>query len=1082
MCPSLAILAGSFPADLLALSRPPIGTPLAVGGMAGWLTRPAFRPREERERSWVRAPAAVVFIIGCTLFAMNGVQPSPALPAWSAGAAICSAAVARARLPDTTSLIASQQRRTPMKPASCFILLLCLLSGDVQTNPGPALRVFQQNVNSIKGKLGTMRSHTGELSDYHAICLTETKLGDSVGDLELQLGFTDFTWFRRDRNENGGGVACGVRTALSPVRRLDMETDCECLVIQIGTARPAFLAVCYRPPANDGSLREVADMLRGLHRSGRPFLAVGDFNLPEISWDQDKEPALKRHSARATNFIDALAECDAHQSVFSATRGENILDLAIASGGAAVSEVRDKLFDSDHLVVETFFAVNTGAAPRATRSTVYSYKRADFAGLKQALRLLPWDLMQCLDVDAAVTLFYDFAFAAINDHVPMVTLRKTFPPWFDRTVRELLRAKERAFRRKKANPTPENVALHAQARTDFKRRTAKSYHDYLLGLVHEFKENSKRFWSFIRSLKSCGKASPVLECNGVVVKDAEERANCFNVTFSKKFSDPRVDVYPEAHQLGAPGLSEFSVPDGRVAQLLRELSAHKACGPDGLSARILRECADEFAVPLDIICRMSLTSGVFPTVWKRAHVIPVHKKGSKKLPENYRPVSLLSICSKILEKVVCESLLLACLPALPQSQHGFIPRRSCISNLACFMDHCQRSFSEGLQTDTIYTDFSSAFTSVNHRLLLYKLRYSFNITGLALGWIESYLGQRSQRVILDGKHSDWLPVLSGVPEGSILGPMLFNCYVADIPEIIKNGCLAYADDVKIFHRIKTQADTVSLQADLDRLCEWSKFWRLKLNPAKCKVITFTLRKSPVISSYILDSHQLERCEQIRDLGVILDEKLTFAHHVDDVVRKANRMLGLLIRSMQTAPCMRGAGFDHRPVMTAFAAHVRSVIDYASVIWSGAAGTHLARLERLNHRFLMWLAAKTQRRCPSLDYDSLLDHFKCQSIKARMTQADITFMRSVFSGRIDCNELVAKFSLATQVRRSRHTGLFHVPFGRVNSVQRGLFIRLPRLMNRLLHDHPEADLFQPPRGWRSLVLRFAAGQGTFSDRS
>ena len=256
---------------------------------------------------------------------------------------------------------------------------------------------------------------------------------------------------------------------------------------------------------------------------------------------------------------------------------------------------------------------------------------------------------------------------------------------------------------------------------------------------------------------------------------------------------------------------------------------------------------------------------------------------------------------------------------------------------------------------------------------------------------------------------------------------------------------------------------------------------MKLNPAKCKVITFTLRKSPVISSYILDSHQLERCEQIRDLGVILDEKLTFAHHVDDV-RKANRMLGLLIRSMQTAPCMRGARFDHRPVMTAFAAHVRSVIDYASVIWSGAAGTHLARLERLNHRFLMWLAAKTQTRCPSLDYDSLLDHFKCQSIKARMTQADITFMRSVFSGHIDCNELVAKFSLATQVRRSRHTGLFHVPFGRVNSVQRGLFIRLPRLMNRLLHDHPEADLFQPPRGWRSLVLRFAGGQGTFSDRS
>ena len=168
------------------------------------------------------------------------------------------------------------------------------------------------------------------------------------------------------------GVACGIRTALSPVRRPDMETECECLVIQVGTARPAFLAVCYRPPANDESLERAADLLRGLHRTGRPFLAVGDFNLPEITWNQERGPTLNRHTTRATNFIDALAECDAHQSVYSATRGENTLDLAIASGGAVVSEVRDKLFESDHLVVQTVFAVNTGVAPRATRSKVYN--------------------------------------------------------------------------------------------------------------------------------------------------------------------------------------------------------------------------------------------------------------------------------------------------------------------------------------------------------------------------------------------------------------------------------------------------------------------------------------------------------------------------------------------------------------------------------------------------------------------------------------------------------------------------------------------------------------------------------------
>ena len=152
------------------------------------------------------------------------------------------------------------------------------------------------------------------------------------------------------------------------------------------------------------------------------------------------------------------------------------------------------------------------------------------------------------------------------------------------------------------------------------------------------------------------------------------------------------------------------------------------------------------------------------------------------------------------------------------------------------------SLTKGSQTDAIYTDYSSAFTSVRHRLLLHKLKCSFNISGLALGWLESYLGQRSQRVILDGKHSDWTPVQSGVPEGSILGPLLFTC-VADLPNHIKTSSLSYADDVKIFHRIKSSDDITSLQADLDRLSLWSKTWLLKLNPAKCKSITFTLTRA-----------------------------------------------------------------------------------------------------------------------------------------------------------------------------------------------------------------------------------------------
>ena len=224
---------------------------------------------------------------------------------------------------------------------------------------------------------------------------------------------------------------------------------------------------------------------------------------------------------------------------------------------------------------------------------------------------------------------------------------------------------------------------------------------------------------------------------------------------------------------------------------------------------------------------------------------------------------------------------------------------------------------------------------------------------------------------------------------------MFTCYVADLLTHITTSSLSYADDVKIFSRVNNTKDAHALQADLDRLSAWSQTWHLRLNPAKCKFITFTLRSSPFLFSYVLDGHHLERCVRIRDLGVILDTKLTFADHIDATVSKANRMLGLLMRSMQTSVSQHRTRFDQAASLAAYKAHVRSVLEYGSFIWSGAAITHLRRLERLQHRFLMWLGSKTRATCPPLDYASLLKLFGCPSVKSRIIQMDLKFMRSVF---------------------------------------------------------------------------------------
>ena len=284
-----------------------------------------------------------------------------------------------------------------------------------------------------------------------------------------------------------------------------------------GGGRPAPRTAPLRPPLPAGWRPEPTGDLLERRRRGHPS---------EANFESHH---LRRHTR---NLVDA------QQSVTSATRGENTLDLAVSSGGTAFSDVRDKLFESDHSVVDTCFMLDIGVPPRPTRSKAYNYKRADFSGLRQALRAIPWTVLEETDVDGAVSLFYEFAFNTIAHYVPIVEIRQQFPPWFDRSVRNLLRIKERAHRMKKANSSPENVALHARARSEFKRCADQSYQNYLLSLIHDFRNNSKRFWTFVKSLKSSARTPPVLENNGTVIRDDIERANCFNACFAKNSVTP----------------------------------------------------------------------------------------------------------------------------------------------------------------------------------------------------------------------------------------------------------------------------------------------------------------------------------------------------------------------------------------------------------------------------------------------------------------------------------------------------------------------------------------------------------------
>ena len=649
-----------------------------------------------------------------------------------------------------------------------------------------------------------------------------------------------------------------------------------------------------------------------------------------------------------------------------------------------------------------------------------------------------------------------------NVTVPTVTLRRKCPPWFDAEVRRALKEKETAFKRMKRNPIPDAVHSFEAKRREFKKLSSRKYIGHLRGMIGDFICNPKRFWSFLKCVKGKTSQVPVLMDGRREVVSDVERADLLNRAFASKFSDPEVTAYPETPVYDLPALDQFDVSEGRIRSILNELNVYKACGPDNVSARVIWECRNELALPLAILFSKSVERGIFPGRWAEANIVPIFKKGSRKLPENYRSISLLPLFGKILERCVYDTLLTHVRPVLDPRQHGFVPGRSCDTNLASLLKTAWGSLSSGHQTDVIYTDYSSAFQSVNHKLLVHKLHRSYNVSGNAIHWLQSFLSDRKQRVTVNGKNSAWTPVRSGTPEGSQLSPLLFALFVNDLPDKIQTNILLFADDVKLYHKITCPNDSKMLQTDLNCLASWSKDWKLNLNPSKCHSFRMTLKRTPIQTTYNIQHCDLNHVEKVRDLGVWLDTKLTFAVHIDVIVGKANRALGVLIRSLQTG---RTAGrLQTGPILAAYFGNIRSILEYGCVIWGGAAPTHLKRLDRIQHKFLSWLSyAHTSRPAFSLSYHDLLKQFKVSSLEKRRFQHDVCFVHKVVCGRVDSAFLLGCFPLHVPQRRTRSgpAQLIHVPSAREankETIRRGLFRRAVLAFNEHVDRCQAADPF------------------------
>ena len=492
---------------------------------------------------------------------------------------------------------------------------------------------------------------------------------------------------------------------------------------------------------------------------------------------------------------------------------------------------------------------------------------------------------------------------------------------------------------------------------------------------------------------ACGVST--LTSKGKTAVDPKDKAEMLNNQFSSVFTREDSSNVPDLGESPYPEMPSIIVGEPGVRKLLSQLKTNKASGADGIPAVVLKNCAAELAPMLTFIIQQSIDSKEVPADWKEAIVSPIFKKGSRSDPANYRPVSLTAICCKVSEHIITSETLrhLDQNKILKDIQHGFRKKHSCETQLLITTHDIASILNNQSQVDVAVLDFAKAFDKVPHLRLLEKLRY-YNLDANVIGWIKSFLSNRSQRVVVDGFQSEDAPVLSGVPQGTVLGPLLFLIFINDISEDLESIVRLFADDCVLYREIKSQADVEALQRDLDKLIKWSKSWGMEFNIDKCYLLSITLAKKRKISSeYTMDGKKVKPVQSTKYLGVTINNQLKWDEHVENVCGTASKLLGFLRRTLHKCP------EDIKE--KAYKSLVRPRLEYSSSVWDPYKQKHIDKVEMVQRqaaRFVKNAPHRLKADQPSVT--TMIKDLGWETLQSRRKNARLTMLYKI------TNELVA----------------------------------------------------------------------------
>jgi len=509
------------------------------------------------------------------------------------------------------------------------------------------------------------------------------------------------------------------------------------------------------------------------------------------------------------------------------------------------------------------------------------------------------------------------------------------------------------------------------AKRKFERRLAN-------GGKEDATKRKKQFFAYVkRKTNSRQPVGPLKDERGQVLREDGEMAKEINRYFCTVFTREDQTKVPELEEDNVrERLNYVNITARKVLRKIRDLRTGAAAGPDQIGLTILKELKDQIAEPLAAIMRKTLDDGQVPEDWKSANVTPIFKSGAKSSPANYRPVSLTSVTCKMMEQILKDDIVghLERSKLIRRSQHGFMRGRSCVSNLLSFFEKITKWVDGGDPVDVVFLDLAKAFDKVPRERLLRKIE-AHGIGGRLLRWIRNWLTGRQMRVVLNGEVSDWAEVLSGVPQGSVLGPLLFIVFMNDLDNStgLVEALGKFADDTKIGQPVRSEDDRRILQDALDSLVDWMEKWGMALNVKKCKVMHLG-RRNPEFA-YRMMGQELKKAESEKDLGVMVSQSLKPKEHCEKAARTAGRVLNQILKTFLYR--------DKRTYIGLYKQYVRPHLEFSSPVWNPWLVGDIELLEGVQKK-----AVRQVCGLGGMDYNSQLKECNLTSLSERRHQTDM----------------------------------------------------------------------------------------------